>query len=50
MDVQELLKKINKAYINVVTITTKENKLATGAKGNSDRGLTEDGAKLIKKT
>ena len=26
-----------------------ENKLATGAKGNIDRGLTEDGAKLIKK-
>ena len=26
-----------------------ENKLATGAKGNTDRGLTEDGAKLIKK-
>ena len=26
-----------------------ENKLATGAKGNLDRGLTEDGAKLIRK-
>lgn len=26
-----------------------ENKLATGAKGNIDRGLTEDGARLIKK-
>nr|WP_317333800.1 dipeptidase [uncultured Romboutsia sp.] len=26
-----------------------ENKLATGAKGNIDRGLTEDGAKLVKK-
>lgn len=26
-----------------------ENKLATGAKGNIDRGLTEDGARIIKK-